>query len=318
MITYLQSTDLIVGVDSMERGPFNITALGKGLPSGRDNPYSIAHPELGDKPFIGTNQIDNPELILTQNPDVILATWRTGKDADALSEKTGTPVVALVSGDLGKNKPQFYQSFRIMGKILGKEERAESVIGYIEQTLQDLNRRTKDIPAEQRKKVYVAGISYFGAHGLLSTVPTYPALLMVNGYNVATGAESGGQNLMSGQNIMIDKEKLLEWNPEIILVDEASYSMVKEDLKDPVYQSLSAVKNNRIYGVMPYNWYANNYDTVLADAYYIGKTLYPEQFADVDPAQKADEIYTMLDGKPVYPQMKQMFGGFVPFFAITK
>ncbi len=136
-------------------------------------------------------------------------------------------------------------------------------------------------------------------------------LLMVNGNNVASGAGQNGQ-------MMIDKEKLLEWDPDIIFVDEASYSLVKEELKDPVYQSLSAVKNNRVYGVMPYNWYANNYDTVLADAYYIGKTLYPEQFADVDPAAKADEIYTTLDGKPVYSDMKTLFGGFVPFSTLVK
>jgi iron complex transport system substrate-binding protein len=78
------------------------------------------------------------------------------------------------------------------------------------------------------------------------------------------------------------------------------------------------VKNNRIYGVMPYNWYANNYDTVLADAYYIGKLLYPDRFSDIDPEVKADEIYTMLDGKPVYADMKKLFGGFVPFSTLTK
>ena len=95
-------------------------------------------------------------------------------------------------------------------------------------------------------------------------------------------------------------------------------ALVVEDLKDPVYQSLDAVREGRIYGVMPYNWYANNYDTVLADAYYIGKTLYPDQFADIDPDQKADEIYTMLDGKPVYGDMKTLFGGFEPFSSLEK
>jgi len=116
---------------------------------------------------------------------------------------------------------------------------------------------------------------------------------------------------------MIDKEKLLSWNPDVIFIDEASYSLVVEDLKDPVYQSLDAVREGRVYGVMPYNWYANNYDTVLADAYFIGKILYPDQFVEVDPEQKADEIYTMLDGKPVYAEMKQIFGGFVPFSQIS-
>ncbi|HOW33754.1 MAG TPA: ABC transporter substrate-binding protein, partial [Methanoregulaceae archaeon] len=174
----------------------------------------------------------------------------------------------------------------------------------------DLQERTSGIPAGEKASVYVGGIAYNGAHGLLSTDPAYAPLAMVNGNNVAAGAGTGGQ-------IMIDKEKLLSWNPDVIFIDEASYSLVVEDLKDPVYQSLDAVREGRIYGVMPYNWYANNYDTVLADAYFIGKILYPDQFVEVDPEQKADEIYTMLDGKPVYAEMKQIFGGFVPFSQIS-
>ena len=305
MLVYLQSSDKIVGVDQMEKGPFNATALGMGLPSGRDNPYSIAHPELGEKPYIGTNRFDNPELIIAQKPDIIFATWRTGKDADALQEKTSVPVVALVSGDLGKSKPQFYQSLRTMGKILSKDERAESVITYMDNTMSDLNRRTIDVPKNQSKKVYIGGVSFNGAHGLLSTEPSYPSLKMINGNNVASAAGTGGQ-------VMIDKEQMLAWDPDVIFIDESSYALVAADLKDPLYKSLKAVKNNQVYGLMPYNWYANNYDTVLANSYYMGKILYPDQFADISPEQKADEIYTMLNGKPAYSTMQQLFGGFKP------
>jgi len=308
IICYLNAADLVVGVDDREQKKYNTS--GFGMPSGIDKPYNLANPELATKPYIG-GKTGDPELIAAQNPDVVFYTFTTTKDAQTLQEKSGRPVVALVTGDLGKNKETFYQSLRLMAKILGKEQRAESITSYIDGTIKDLNTRTKDIPANKRPKVYVGGIAYNGAHGFLSTDPGYSPLLMVNGNNVASGAGQNGQ-------MMIDKEKLLEWDPDIIFVDEASYSLVKEELKDPVYQSLSAVKNNRVYGVMPYNWYANNYDTVLADAYYIGKTLYPEQFSDVDPAAKADEIYTTLDGKPVYSDMKTLFGGFVPFSTLVK
>lgn len=308
MIAYLQAADRVVGVDDREQKKYNTSGL--GMPSGIDKPYNLANPDLSTKPYIGGKSGD-PELIAAQNPDVVFYTFTTGKDAQTLQEKSGRPVIALTAGDLGKNKDAFYQSLWLMATILGKEERATSVTSYIDRTIQDLNNRTKDIPADKRPRVYVGGIAYNGAHGFLSTDPAYAPLLMVNGNNVAASASSGGQ-------MMIDKEKLLEWNPDVIFVDEASYSLVREDLRDPVYQSLPAVKTGRVYSVMPYNWYANNYDTVLADAYYIGKTLYPEQFADVDPAQKADEIYTMLDGKPVYSEMKTLFGGFVPFSSLVK
>jgi iron complex transport system substrate-binding protein len=308
MICYLQAADLVVGVDDREQLKYNTS--GFGMPSGIDKPYDLANPDLSTRPFIG-GRAGDPELIAAQNPDVVFFTFTTGKDAQTLQEKSGRPVIALTTGDLGKNKDVFYQSLRLMAKILGKEERAESITSYIDGTIKDLNDRTKNIPADKLPRVYVGGIAYNGAHGFLSTEPAYAPLLMVNGNNVAASASGGGQ-------MMIDKEKLLDWKPDVIFVDEASYALIKEDLKDPVYQSLPAVKSGRVYGVMPYNWYANNYDTVLADAYYVGKTLYPEQFADVDPAQKADEIYTMLDGKPVYSDMKTLFGGFVPFSMLVK
>lgn len=308
MIAYLQAADRVVGVDDREQMKYNTS--GFGMPSGIDKPYNLANPELATKPYIG-GKTGDPELIAAQNPEVVFYTFTTGKDAQTLQEKSGRTVVALTTGDLGKNKDLFYQSLGLMATILGKEERAASITSYMDETIRDLNTRTKDIPEDKRPRVYVGGIAYNGAHGFLSTDPAYSPLLMVNGNNVAASAGSGGQ-------MMIDKEKLLEWNPDVIFVDEASFALVKEDLKDPVYQSLPAVKSGRVYSVMPYNWYANNYDTVLADAYYIGKTLYPGQFADVDPAQKADEIYTMLDGKPVYSDMKTLFGGFVPFSSQVK
>jgi iron complex transport system substrate-binding protein len=301
-IVYLQATDLIVGVDDMELGSPN--PFGSGMPSGTDRPYSLANPEITNLPSIGTRDGD-AELISAQKPDVIFFYWGTDKSANTLQEKTGIPVVALHSGDLGKDRPLFYQSLRTMAAILNREDRAEEVITYIDGTMSDLANRTENIGNAEKPRVYIAGIAFRGAHGFLSTEPNYPPLAMVNGKNVAAGVGPGGQ-------VMIDKEKLIEWDPEYIFIDEASYALVREDLDDPVFQSLDAVKNGRVYGVLPYNWYANNYDTVLADAYFIGKTLYPDQFADIDPKQKADEIYTFLDGKPVYTNMESLFGGFRP------
>ena len=43
-----------------------------------------------------------------------------------------------------------------------------------------------------------------------------------------------------------------------------------------------------------------NHETTLANAYFIGKLLYPEQFEDIDPVKKADEIYTFVVGEPVF------------------
>lgn len=112
--------------------------------------------------------------------------------------------------------------------------------------------------------------------------------------------------------VMIDKEKLLKWNPDKIFIDEGGLQVVQEDYKKnpDYYNNLSAVKNGEVYSQMPYNFYTTNIETAMADAYYLGKVLYPEKFKDVDPIEKADEIYRFLLGKEVYSQMANNFGGF--------
>jgi iron complex transport system substrate-binding protein len=77
---------------------------------------------------------------------------------------------------------------------------------------------------------------------------------------------------------------------------------------DPVYQGLTAVENKAVFGVLPYNWYAQNFGSILADSWFVGKVLYPDLFSDIEPEQKADEIYTFLLSKPVFQQMNQSFG----------
>jgi iron complex transport system substrate-binding protein len=87
---------------------------------------------------------------------------------------------------------------------------------------------------------------------------------------------------------------------------------VQEDYKKnpQFYQSLRAVKKGQVYSLMPYNYYTTNIDTAIADAYFAGKVIFPEQFKDIDPAKKADEIYQFLLGKPLYEQMAKDYGGF--------
>jgi iron complex transport system substrate-binding protein len=80
-------------------------------------------------------------------------------------------------------------------------------------------------------------------------------------------------------------------------------------MNDPLWRELKAVKSGEVYGVLPYNWYTQNFGSILANAYFVGKALYPERFEDVDPQVKADEIFRFLVGQDVFQTMKQSFNG---------
>jgi iron complex transport system substrate-binding protein len=310
-LVYLQAQDYVVGVDSIEKEKSEI--------DGR--PYALANPQLKDYPLIGEFRgKDDPEKIIAISPQVILKTSANGQptatntaDADSLQDKTGIPVVMLPYGSLKneEQKAEMYGSLRIMGEAVGKQERAEEVISYIEATMQDLENRTADIPESERKTVYVGGVSSAGAHGIISTEPAYPPFLWVNAKNVAAG--------MGADHADIAKEALVDWDPDYIFIDIGTLQLGKEgaigELKnDTSLTGLSAVKNKKVYGVIPYNYYSTNYESVLANAYFVGKVLYPDRFEDIDPEAKANEIYTFFLGKPLYSDLNGQYDnlGFKP------
>jgi iron complex transport system substrate-binding protein len=61
---------------------------------------------------------------------------------------------------------------------------------------------------------------------------------------------------------------------------------------------------------LPYNNYHTNLELALANSWYIAQIVYPERFADSDPARKTDEICQMFVGIPCYEQLRAEFGGF--------
>jgi len=300
LIVYLNATDKVVGIEGFEKK------------KGTGRPYILAHPELLDLPVIGNGgpaeigKGPNLEQVLKVQPDVIFITYVTKEKADEIEQKTGIPVVVLSYGKLATfNNKDLFDSIELAGKILNKEERAEEVVKFIKDCQNDLKDRTKDIPEENKPTLYVGGIGFKGMHGIDSTSCNYPPFMATNTKNVA-------DELNKPSHVFITKEQLLMWNPDTIFIDEGGMKLVREDYnKNPeYYNSLEAFKDENVYGLLPYNYYTTNIGTALADTYYVGKVAYPEQFDDVNPEQKADEIYTFLVGKPVYNTMKEKLGGF--------
>jgi iron complex transport system substrate-binding protein len=305
-IVYLNASDKIVGIEQVES---NSTGA-----SGTQLPYIIAHSELMGLPIVGdaSKNIINYEEIAELHPDVVFA--RSTEDADSIQNKTGIPAVVVYTGAVGTPEQMntYEKSLRVMGKVLGKEKRAEELISYIGSLQEDLSNRAKNTSNSSKPTVYVGGQAYKGAHGITSTNPYYPAFEMLNASNVAS-AVSNNTNATSNA-IQIDPEQLITWNPDIIFIEGRSLEVVKNDTsKNPNYNNLKAVKDGNVYGVLAYCMYSYNKEEMFANAYYIGKVIYPEQFKDVNPEEKAGEIFTNFDngnGASIYSSLKTVYGGF--------
>jgi iron complex transport system substrate-binding protein len=207
-----------------------------------------------------------------------------------------------------------------MGKVVSKSNRAEEVITFFNTTIKDLHKRTNSILESKKKTCYMGGVAYRGPHGFMSTELSYPPFTFVNAADVAhdTKTESKTQ-----RQVTLSKEKLIEWDPDVLFLDLSTLQLTGnasglwEIRNDPALKALTAVQNKFVYGVLPYNWYTKNYGSVLANAYFIGKILYPERFEDVDPVAKADEIYKFLVGKSVFSEVNTQFNN-LAFIAVLE
>jgi iron complex transport system substrate-binding protein len=296
-VVYLQGFDKVAGIEALEQK--------KPVSAGRVYSLAIENktttiPAIGEG---GPGRLPDYEKVMSLRPDVIIALGTDIAQVETIAQKTGIPVVVLSSGDDALDNKDIRASLRLLGRLLGKTERAEQLIAFMDACERDLRSRTAR--AQSHASVYAGAIGYKGRHGVTSTDARYAPLQWLNGFNVA------GQTGQKG-HIFIDPEQLLVWDPETIYLDTGGLEMVSgEYQKNPeLFRKLRAVRNSKVFSVLPYNFYHTNIEIAYADAYYIGKTLYPEQFRDLDPVRKADEIFRFFTGVAAYGRLKEEMCGF--------
>ncbi|WKY48161.1 iron ABC transporter substrate-binding protein [Eubacteriaceae bacterium ES3] len=298
LYTYVGNVEDLVGIEEIDQKSF----VGK--------PYVIANRELFlELPVIGTggpNATIDPEQILSVEPDVIFTTLATdASTADELQSKTGIPVVALISGSTCLFDDTLYQSLELIGDVTGNSGKSEEIIASIKDYEKDLNMRTEGIEESTKLTSYVGALGSKGPQGIESTRAEYPPFVAVSAKNVVDETGTSG-------SLMIDKEQLLEWNPNTIFIDYDGIEKVYENTaaNSEYYEALEAFKNGEVYNILPYILYGTNIEVAIADAYYIGKVLYPDKFTDVEPDQIMDEVSENLLGEAVYEQMVADYGTF--------
>ena len=285
---YVGAQDLVCAVEDCEKEPV-ISRL-----------YNYVNIEkFRELPVIGTNGNPFPEEIIKAAPDVIVMSAYASVEADDLQAKTDTPVVVVPGSDTTLDAAA-YETIRILGELTGMETRATELTDYLQTIQKDLDDRTKDIPESEKPSVYVGGVSFKGHHGFEGTEAGYGPFALIHAKNLAdTTGQTGAFN--------IDLEQVLSWDPEILFVDFNGMALINEDYaKNPdYYNALTAVQEGKVYSQISFRSNASNLETALADAYYAACVMYPEQFRDVDPVAKAEEIFETLLGVSPYADLKE-------------
>ena len=288
LLTYLGLADKFVGIQECEIAESPIMA------------YAYPHKEEWSKlPNIGTDSMGAGEWyaeeLIACKPDVIVASY-TADVCDDIQRQTGIPVIAT-SVDPILFSDEYDTDLRVLGDACNVSDRAQELITCIDGCLADLEERAKDVPDDNKPTVLAAGATFKGGHSIDGVYTNYPVFQILSANDVATAINSE----ISG-GTLVDKEQILNWNPDIIFFDAGSMTLVNTDYQEnPAYfESLKAVQDGNLYQWPNSTWHWSNVEIPLVTGYYVGSLLYPEEFKDVNFEEKASEIFDTFLDEPDY------------------
>lgn len=281
-----------------------IVGWGSDLEAWDNDTYNVfleAFPEIADIQDIGYHSQGtfNAEQVIALDPDVIIfPLWDEGDEAVMADieklEQAGIPSVFVDFYTDPFNNP--VESIELMGEIVGEEERAAEISAYYQEQVDLVADRLADIDTA-KPTVYVE----VGSKG----VSEYGNSYSDTGWG-AVIEKAGGDNIAEAAG-QISPEYLINESPEVIIISGSNWSGTEGSMKLGFYaeaadsvarltkfteragwDTISAVQNGRVYGIyhgLSFRIY--NFAGIQAFA----KWFYPEEFADVDPAENFQEFY---------------------------
>lgn len=233
-------------------------------------------PGVGDRPEIGRitgrGNSANLEAVLQLKPDLIIDSGSIGRTYVELAERvqaqTGIPY-ALLDGRFA----QIPASYRILGQLTGRSERAETLARWCEEAMATIRGRIAAIPTEQRPSVYYAR----GPRGLETGLG--------GSINVETLSFLGARNVAADQPgsglAQVSLEQVLAWNPDVVVTIDLGFA---ENVRsDPNWAGVRAVREGRVHlsPKLPFGWvdFPPSVNRMIG-LWWLAKLLYPAQFPE--------------------------------------
>ena len=152
MYSYIGDVNLLCGVEDIDNA--SLAERPKMFDSVA-RPYVLAYGETFETlPSCGVGgpqaQAAEAERILACNPDIVISEYEDVEKEDALQEQLGVPVITLKAGPGGVFDENFFGTMRMLGVIFQNEEKAEALVSFIEAERAEIEKRTADIPEEEK------------------------------------------------------------------------------------------------------------------------------------------------------------------------
>ncbi|EBJ2068797.1 ABC transporter substrate-binding protein [Salmonella enterica] len=219
------SPERLVGMNRASVSDVTEGLLGEIFPAAKNIAADIA----------GEGFAPNAEAVAVARPDVVFQWGDRGDAIVAPLRKLGLPVVTVNYGDTRLAS----HWFTLAGEVLGKPERGRQLAQWFDEEITAVEQLAATVTPDLRPRVvYLYRVR---------------AGLQVAGKGTSMDSDirrTGGNNMAQSLPgfTTVDVEQLLQWNPQVILLNNFEAGLIPADLlNDPRLTAIDAIKNKRVY-----------------------------------------------------------------------
>ena len=248
--------------------------LGVGDRIVADTIYCNKPPEAAKKEKVGNVMEVNIEKIISLKPDLVLTSSLTDRRQIEKMEKLGLKVV--VGFTAPKSFAQICEEFIKVGEIVGKKKEALRIVSYARRKAADIQGKVKKFSSGQKVVVQIGAKPLWVApkNSFVNELIEF-----AGGVNIGPPGESG----------LYSREKILEENPDIIIITTMGIMAEEEKKNWERYRTINAVKNGRIYIIDSYKLCSPTPVSFVSTLEELVKIIHPE-FSENKKNKKNDKF----------------------------
>jgi iron complex transport system substrate-binding protein len=212
-------------------------ALGAGdRVTGKVEDIANYPPEAADVPVVATFAGVDVERIVSLEPDLVIAGGNAGTPADAIEQMRGLDLPVLVV--YAENVDGVFADIELIGSAVGRADEAADLVASMRAGFDQVEAATRDV---DRPRVFYETGDQPAIYGVADESFIAGMLELAGGDPITTGSTSVWE---------MSQERLVEADPEIILLGDAAYGVTEESVAArPGWADLTAVRDGEIHPI---------------------------------------------------------------------
>ena len=234
------------------------------------------------------------EQIAAYDPDIVFIKERSYMPLGEKLASLDIPVFALYLEEPGS----YSQEIRELGRLLGQNDRAESIVAYYEASIERVEQSVSAAATASKKRVLLLNTSVQDGNLVFSVPP-------VDWIQTSMVRTAGGEPVwqdadLSSSWTQVNMEQINVWDPDVIFIvnyRESALDVVRSLDEDPLWRELRSSREGSVFAFpSDYHSWGQPDSRWILGLLWLYDTLSDHTDQDLSIEQEIERFYTLLYG----------------------